>query len=59
MDPASTAIVIRAAGEAAALLVGLLRRAGKDEEAAAIALILKRSDETWSRVLARADEAMR
>lgn len=57
MDPASTAILIRVAGELAASLIGVLRAGGKQDEAAAIELILKRSDDVWARVLAKAKTA--
>lgn len=56
MDPASAAVVARVTSELAALVIGLLRQAGKTADAAEIAAILKRSDDIWRRIKARIGE---
>jgi hypothetical protein len=56
MDPVTASMLIRATGEAAALLVGLLRGQGKHAEAEQISTILSRSDATFNRILTRSGE---
>lgn len=56
LDPVTASLLIRAAGEAGALLVGLLRGLGRHGEAEQIGAILSRSDATWNRILQRSSE---